>query len=144
MAQSLDTARALMLTSVHGRRLGIDFNEFLVGVISVRQVVTDATSDTKGTLLPNHGLVSVVTTTNDTWTLTDPDVGVAVKLVTGSSSTGTHTITAQAAVIHSTNGIEGVSVLLSNRGAYATLMGLTTAAWVLTSRGSTVVSSVTS
>jgi hypothetical protein len=137
MAQSLDQARSKIKTSIHGRRLGLDNDEMLVGVKAIRHVVTNGTSDTTGTALPNHGLVSVVTTTDDSWILTDPIPGVPVRLVSGSTSTGVHTVTCAAAVIHSTNGIEGASVLLKGAGAHAELTGLTTAAWSLTSRGST-------
>ena len=144
MAQSLETIRSGNLTSIHGRRLGIDSDGHLGGVKPIKMVVTDATSDTTGTALPNHGLVSVVTTTDDTWTLTDPKAGVPVRLVTGSTSTGTHTVTCAAAVIYSTNGIEGASVLMSAAGAHVELTGLTTAAWVVTSRASTAVASVSS
>ncbi|MGD9382245.1 MAG: hypothetical protein PVI03_07360 [Candidatus Thorarchaeota archaeon] len=144
MAQSLENNRSKIKTSVHGRRLGLDNDEFLVGVKGIRMVVTNATSDTTGTAIPNHGLASVVTTTNDSWTLTDPIPGVPVRLATGSTSTGTHTITCAAATIYSTNGIEGASVLMSAAGAHIELTGLTTAAWVVTSRGSTAVVSVSS
>lgn len=137
MAQSLEDSRAKIKTSVHGRRLGIDHDEMLIGVKAIRAVVTDATSDTTGTALPNHGLVSVVTTTDDTWTLTDPIPGVSVRLVSGTTSTGVHTVTCAAATIQSTNGIEGASVLLKGAGAHAELTGLTTAIWSLTARGST-------
>lgn len=144
MAQSLDDNRDLSITSIRGRRLGLDGSEFLVGVKDVRKVVTNATSDTTGTLLPNHGLVSVVTTTNDTWTLTDPAAGVSVTLVTASTSTGVHTISNQAATINSSNGDEGDGVLLKGAGAYVQLMGLTTAVWALTARASTALAEVSS
>lgn len=145
MAQSLNTIRNDKIrTSVHGRRLGIGHDEELVGVTGIRKVVTDATSATTGTELPNHGLVSVVTTTNDTWVLSDPYPGCEVTLVTGSTSTGTHTVDVSPAVIYSTNGIEGDQVLLSAAGAFCKLAGLTTAAWVLTSRASTAVTSISS
>jgi len=144
MAQSLDNARSKIKTSVHGRRLGLDNDELLVGVKDIRHVVTNATSDTTGTALPNHGLVSVVTTTNDTWTLTDPIPGVSVKLVTNSTSTGVHTITCAAATINSTNGIEGAGILMYGAGGYAELSGLTTAKWALTARASTAQTAITS
>lgn len=137
MAQSLDTARKRIKTSVHGRRLGIDKDEFLVGVKDSVLVVTDATSDTTGTNLPNHGLVSVVTTTNDTWTLTDPVPGVPVELVTGSTSTGIHTISCAAATIVSSVSSTFGGVVLTGGAAGMILTGLTTAVWVLSSRTGT-------
>ena len=133
MAQSLDDARTKILTSVHGRRLGIDHAEFLAGVKGIRNVVTEATSATTGTNLPNHGLVSVVTTTNDTWTLTDPEAGVSVKLFTSSTSTGNHNVVPDNATIVSTNGAVGSSIVLQGAGARISLMGLSTAKWVVES-----------
>lgn len=144
MAYSLNTIRSRILTSVHGRRLGIDQDEFLAGTKGVRPVLTDATSDTTGTEIPNNGVVSVVTTTNDSWVLEDPLPGVSVTLFAGSSSTGVHTVDASPAVIYSTNGLEGDQVLLKGAGGYATLTGVTTAIWALTARASTAQTEVSS
>ena len=139
MAQSLEDARGKILTSVHGRRLGIDHTERLAGVKGIRRVVTAATSDTTGTVLPNHGICSVVTTTDDSWTLTDPDVGCEVTIVTGSSSTGLHTITCVAATVNSSASSTGPGVVLSGGNAGITLVGLTTALWAVTAtRGTTL------
>jgi hypothetical protein len=138
MAYSLQQLRNLILTSIHGRRLGLDPNENLIGPKVLKRPVTAATSDTTGTALPNYGYSSVVTTTDDTWTLTDPYVGAEVTLMTGSSSTGVHTITMAAATIYSTNGIAGANVVLTGAGAAMSLLGLSTAIWQVTSRaGST-------
>ncbi len=131
MAFSLDQLRRRILTSIHGRRLGLDHNEFAVGPKGLRVPITDATSDTTGTALPNHGLVSVVTTTDDVWTLTDPLPGCEVTLFTGSSSTGVHAIVPAAATIVSSNGIAGSSISMGGAGASITLAGISTAAWIL-------------
>lgn len=140
---SLEDLKKNIVTSVHGRKLGIDFNEYLISK-GTRRAVTAATSDTTGTALPNYGIVTVETSTNDTWTLTDPVPGVEVHLTSISTSTGVRTITCAAATIASTNGIEGASVLLSNRGAYCSLVGLSTSLWGVTSKASTAVASVSS
>jgi hypothetical protein len=137
MAYSLNDMRARILTSIHGRRLGLDQDEFLAGSKGCRKALTDATSDTTGTELQNNGFHSVVTTTDDTWTLEDPLPGVSVTLFTGSTSTGTHTIDVSPAVIYSTNGDEGDQVVFNSIGSYATLTGLTTAVWAVTSISST-------
>lgn len=144
MAQSIADIIGKMRTSVHGRRLGLDGTGRATGILGTRKVVTNATSDTTGTELPNHGLVSVVTTTNDSWVLQDPEAGCEVTLVTASTSTGVHTVDASPAVIYSTNGIEGDQVLLKNAGAHCQLMGLTTAAWAVIARGSTASVSISS
>lgn len=144
MATSLNDHRSKILTSIHGRRLGIDQDEFLVGQNDIKHVVTNATSDTTGTNIPNHGITTVVTTTNDSWTLNDPTPGVEVTLATGSTSTGTHTVTCANATIYSTNGIEGANVVMTSAGAFAKLYGISTSAWLLTARASTGVTSITS
>lgn len=145
MAISLAALRNLILTSVHGRRLGLDANETLVGVRGMRLQQVSGTSDTTGTALPNNGFVSVVTTTNDGWVLTDPYVGAQVTLMTGSSSTGTHSISLNNSVGYSTNGIAGSTVQLVGAGASVTLLGITTAIWMQIARtGSTDSAYITS
>ncbi len=145
MAQTLHTIRNKIKTSIHGRRLGLTDAEMLAGVKDIQMVVTDATSDTTGTNLPNHGLVSVVTTTNDSWILTDPIPGVSVQIVTGTSSTGIHTILSDSATFNSSESSTGESVVLTGGNAGMTLRGLTTAIWVATSRiGTTAASHVSS
>lgn len=137
-AVSLESLRNKILTSIKGRRLGIDANECLVGPKHMKKAITGATSDTTGTALPNYGYVSVVTTTDDTWTLTDPYHGAEVTLMTGSSSTGIHTVSMGNSVAYSTNGIAGANVVLTGAGAAMSLLGISTAIWQVTSRaGST-------
>ena len=139
MAQTINQAREKILTSVHGRRLGIDHTERLAGVKGTRKALTNATSDTTGTTLANHGFHSVATTTNDSWTLQDPEVGCEVTLMTGTTSTGNHTITCDAAtIVSSAQSTMGVVVLIGG-GACVELVGLTTAQWAITgAHGSTV------
>ena len=129
MAQSLDTARKRIKTSGHGRRLGIDRDEFLVGVKDIVKVVNNATITTTGTNLLNHGFHTVASTTTDTWVLDDPIVGCEVTIATGTTSTGLHAIVPVAAKFNSTNGIAGSSIILQGAGASITLIGLTTALW---------------
>jgi len=140
MAQDLNTQRNKILTSIHGRRLGIDHQGFLIGS-PARGQVTNATSDTTGTAIPNNGVHSVITTTDDGWTLTDPQPGCEVTLMTGSTSTGTHAITPAAATIVSTNGVAGSSISMAALGARITLVGLSTASWGVKSAQAATVSS---
>lgn len=140
----LQALRGEKMVSIHGRKAALDKDDFFIGPKGLRRAITAATSDTTGTAIPNYGIVSVETTTNDTWTLTDPVEGCEVHLTTISTSTGVRTVTCDNATIASTNGIEGASVLLSNRGAYITLAGMSTALWAVTSRASTAVASVSS
>jgi len=133
MAITLEGLRSESLTNIRGRRLGLDHNEFMVGPKDLRKAVSNATSDTTGTALVNYGFHTVTTTTNDTWTLSSPTPGVEVMLMTGSSSTGTHTITPTNATIISTNGVAGASIAMQGAGAHLRLIGISTGQWAVTS-----------
>jgi hypothetical protein len=137
MALTEEGNRNSILKSILGRRLGMDKDDVLSGAKGYKVAVTSATSDTTGTALKNSGVNSVVTTTNDTWTLASPIPGVEVKIVTGSSSTGLHTITPTNATIVSSNGSAGSSITLAGPGAYISMIGNTTAQWLVTGIRST-------
>ena len=139
---TLEARKKEITTSIHGRKLGLDLDGWLIGK-GWRQAITAATSDTTGTAIPNHGIVSVETSTNDTWTLSAPEPGCQVHLTTISTSTGVRTISSATAIV-STNGITGSAVSLSNRGAYVTLVGMSTSLWAVASRASTAVAEITS
>jgi len=143
MAISLQTLRNSILTSIRGRRLGLTPDETLVGPKDLQKAVTAATSDTTGTAILNYGFHSVVTTTNDAWTLTDPLPGVAVEIATASTSTGTHAIVPAAATIISTNGVAGSSISMQGIGAHLRLVGLSTSQWLVTSRGGSTTAGAT-
>lgn len=130
MAFSLQNIRDAIQTSLHGRRVGLHRNDYLIGFPDMVRPVSNATSATTETALAPSGIHTVVTTTNDTWTLTDPPVaGLEVKLITNSSSTGVHTVTCAAANILSTLGTSHISVDMNSEGAAITLVSLTTALW---------------
>lgn len=142
MAFTLEAIRRKIRTSVHGRRLGITHDDFLCGPKDVLSPVTNATSDTTGTALLPYGMHTVVTTTNDTWTLTDPPyAGCEVSIATNSTSTGTHTITPAAATITSTNGVAGASIVMDGLGDRIRLVAISTAAWMAFPSDATQVSS---
>lgn len=143
MATSLEQLRAAVLNSIKGRYLGLDVNSFLVGVKDLRTAVTAATSDTTGTAILNYGTHTVVTTTNDVWTLTDPVPGTRVRIGTASTSTGNHAIVPAAATIISTNGTAGSSITMQGVGAFITLEGISTSQWLVTSRGGSTTAGAT-
>lgn len=127
-----------ILTSIHGRRFGLDAAG--APIYAYKRVGSDVrgTSDTTGTKLHNNGFVSVVTTTDDTWQLKEAFPGALVTLMTGSSSTGNHYINTVSSVIYSTQGIAGSTVCLSGAGAALTLFGYSTSVWITVGRhGST-------
>jgi len=131
------------VTSVHGRRLALDHDDNVLAE-GVRLNVVAATSDTTGTALPNHGVVSLVTTTNDGWSLTDPTPGSEVTLMTGSTSTGTHTVTPAAATILSSVGAAGSALAMTGGGASVSLVGLSTSLWAMTALASSATVTVSS
>ena len=142
MASLLETIRSLAGTSVHGRRLRLTHDDYLCGMKDHLRPVTNATSATTGTIIPGYGMHTVVTTTNDTWQLADPQkAGVAVELATNSTSTGTHTITPVAATITSTNGVAGSSIVMNGLGDRIRLVAISTAAWMAFPSDATTVSS---
>ncbi len=139
MAQTLQNIRAKMLTSIHGRRLGIDRTEFLTGVKAIRCVVTDIT--TSGSVLPNHGFVTLGASTNATpATLESPETGVGVDIAIIAASTGTWVVTSAstAATFTSSEGTADTKITFNGTvGANVSLMGISTAVWVLLAGQST-------
>lgn len=127
MAFSLESLRNQIRTSLWGRRMGLDHNQFLVGPYGLRVEVTDATSDTTGTQISNNGLTSVVTTTADTWTLADPQPG-CLKVIHVNSSSTAAIATITAINIMCTAGSSKTSIAMTGAGAI-TLAGLSTAKW---------------
>ena len=123
-----------IITSLHGRRIGLDSQGALVVNQNRAGTKLQGTSDSTGTNLHNNGFVSVVTTTDDTWRLNNPHKGACVTLFTGSSSTGIHSINLLDSVCYSTIGIAGSTVVLTGAGASVTLYGLTTAIWQIVGR----------
>lgn len=118
-----------ILTSIHGRRLGLDPNGALVVGQSRTGTKLAGTSDSTGTLLANNGFVSVTSTTDDAWTLSDPFPGAVVTLFIGSTSTGVHTIGLNNSVAYTSVGTAGSTIVLSGPGASITLYGVSTSVW---------------
>jgi hypothetical protein len=133
-ANSLATIRNKILTSLYGRRFGILNNEFLGGQKGMVNVITQATSDTTGTNLPNHGIVELVTSTDDSWTLSDPVAGATVTLKSGSTSTGIKTVLGDNATFRSSGSSTGPDVVLTGNMGAITLYGESTAIWAPISR----------
>jgi hypothetical protein len=131
MAKTLAAYRNEILTSVHGRRLGISNDEFLVGQKGMKQVVTAATSASTGTQLPNHGYITLTSTeTNGTeWQIADPITGVEVTLTITSSSTYGHTVTPENATFVTSGSSTGASVILQGGGTAVTLFGISTSVY---------------
>ncbi len=137
MAFSLEQLRSLSITNLFGRRLGLDPNGFIVGAKPVREVVTNATTDTTATDIPNHGFHTVSSTTAGGWDVADPVPGCHLTITAISAST--NTLTFNSATIYSTAGIESDTAVMNALGESITLQGVSTSQWVCTSNNSAVV-----
>ena len=134
MAISLDQLRNATLTSIHGRRLGIDDKEYLVGVKSVRVAVEDI-STTAATSAINYGITRVLTSGSSqtgSYTLQAPVAGVTKILALNSTSTGGQQFTATSATIYTASaGTTSAVVNLFAPGASVQLFAVTTDRWVV-------------
>lgn len=127
-------ANVPIVTSIHGRAFGLDTWGAPIANQNRTNTRVAGTSDSTGTNLANNGFVSVTSTTNDAWTLSDPFPGALVTLFIGSSSTGVHTISLNNSVAYTSEGTEGSTMTLKGPGASMTLYGLSTGAWLAIGR----------
>jgi hypothetical protein len=130
MSDTLNDIRGEIVTSLHGRRCGIDKNEFLVGPKGLRDGITAATSATTGTAFPNYGVVTIDSTTGDSYTLSDPVAGCQVRIVVISTG-GVQTVTpANATIMSSASSTGGPITMTGGSQASIDLLGVSTALWV--------------
>lgn len=139
MAQSLETLRSGILTHVYGRRLGLQFDETIVGPKDIKRAVQEFTSASSAQTVNNYGMVvarmsgSITTATQPQLLLGNPIPGVAVDLayaLTSYGATAGSTAVAfqrgtTAFTIHSSNTSTGIGVLLA-QGQSVRLLGMTT------------------
>lgn len=146
MAQSLQTLRNSIVTSVHGRALGLDKDGYLVGPTALKDVVEDLTTATTGTTLLPYGIARQTATGSSQGptqhALPLPTPGAWKVLTVMSTSTGSHQFLSSgsgAEIFWSTLGSSGgTCVNITGGGGAAILVGLTTAKWsVLTSFNAT-------
>jgi len=136
MAYSIEALRNEIVTSLHGRRLGLDSGNRLIGHQGLRIPEVDATSDTTGTNIAGYGWTNVDTTTNDTWLLDPPVKGAFKYLYTGSTSTGIRTIIRadNSFAIRTSANSTGTTIVAQGGGLLLTLFGLTSALYAVVSR----------
>jgi hypothetical protein len=133
-----------LITSIHGRLFGLDENGAYVNDQRRNGTRLAGTSDSTGTKLANNGIVTVVTSTDDTWVLQEAYRNAHVTLMTGSSSTGIHSINLGNSVCYSTVGIAGSTVVLTGPGSALTLHGLSSGVWAVAGRAGSSVSNYVS
>lgn len=129
MADTLEDMKGQIQTSIHGRRLGIDPDDFLVNK-GVRSGITAATSATTGTALPNYGVVTIDSTSGDSYSLTAPKAGCQVRIAVISTG-GTQTITPASGTIMSSGSSTGGSItMVGGSQASIDLLGVSTSLYV--------------
>lgn len=135
MAFLLETIRGTIMTSIHGRRLGLDKDEYLVGFKDNRKAVEDISTTVPTTVIA-YGVTRVLTSGSSQGPtqhfLPAPAVGVEKTIIMASTSTGSQQFlsTANGASIFNTSA--GTTVGLLNfvgPGGSVTLIGLSTAIW---------------
>lgn len=136
MALSITTIRNNILTSLYGRRLGLDTLGALRGHVGEVQPITDATSDTTGTNITGYGFTTVDTSTDDTWLLDNPIPGMFKHIYTGSTSTGIRTIKRKdnTFAIQSSANSTGTTIIAQGGGLMLTLFGVSSALYAIVAR----------
>lgn len=138
MAQSLQTLRNNAITPLHGRRLGLDRDETIVGAKAVKQAIEDLTTATTGTDVTPYGVARYTASGSSQGPaqhhLAAPIPGVQKFLALVTTSTGScqFLTTPNGAAVHTASDGTSASVInLVGPGGGVTLMGLTTAIWAV-------------
>lgn len=148
MAQLLETLRNNAVRHIDGRNLGIDKDETLVGVKSLKHAVQDLTSASTATSLNNYGTIKVTgsslmtSAAGGAFLLPLPIPGVDLTIVnenadTSAASPGSTAMTfirpSTSFVIKSSEGTTNTTINLA-AGACVTLHGASTGVYVVKTR----------
>lgn len=148
---TLEQLRNSILTSIFGRRLGFKSGEFLVGPKDIVKGIQSLTSGSTGTAVTNYGITILDVTTAAATTASSigttelgcsfvmdaPEPGVG-KTVYKASATGGSTMPialefgSGVTAFSSSFGSTYTGALLNAVGQQITLMGVTTAKWLIT------------
>lgn len=134
MADLLATQRNNILTSLYGRRLGLDKSEYLVGAKENAVQVEDITT-TAATSASPYGLTRVLTTGSTQlglYSLQAPDrAGVRKTLCLNSTSTGNMQFQLTGANCWASSGASGTTMInLKGNGAVVELLSISTTLWL--------------
>ena len=146
MAYSLETLRSQKITSIHGRRLGLDKNDYLVGPKAVREQVEDLTTTAASSASP-YGLTRLMATGSSQlsdYTLQAPVIGVVKRIAMQTSSTGCQLVRASGSALFYGCSVAtaGSTVINFLKGfADVTLFAASSVAWRLMNAGTSLVSS---
>lgn len=137
LTNTLEGIRSRIVTSIFGRRLGLDSNDFLIGCKDNIVPIETISSTASGQTLVAYG-ASIIAATNAStdsalaMTLAAPIPGVEKFLVQTSSSTAGYAITLASGQFVSSGSSAGVTLTSLGANQSMTLMGLSTAAYLMT------------
>ena len=135
MALLIETLRNAYKTSLYGRRIGLDANDYIVGPPGMRVQVEDITT-TAATSASPFGITRVLTSGSSqtgSYTLQAPIVGVTKTLLLNSTSTGGQQFTMTGATVYNaTAGTSSAVVNLYAPGASVQLTAVATDRWIVT------------
>ena len=138
MAQSLDTLRNNAVTSIHGRRLGLQQDETLVGARDLKLAIEDIQSTVPTTALA-YGVTRVLTSGSSQGPvqhfLPAPIPGVRKYISMQTTSTGSQQFLSTAngaSILAASDGTTKGVINFRGPGGAVQLIGLTTAVWGVT------------
>lgn len=146
MARLLETIRNTILTSIHGRRVGLDKDDYLVGPKALAEQVEDI-STTAATSASPYGITNVLTSGSSQtgrYTLQAPVPGVRKTFALQSTSTGTQQfeLSGGAVILGGSLTTAGSTIFsLIRQNAVVNLVGISTAVWRIADIASSLVSS---
>lgn len=135
MATTLEQLRSAILTSIFGRRMGLDSNNYLVGPTDFRNQIEDITS-TNATTVSGFGLTRILTSGSSQGpvqhTLPLPIPGVQKIIALQTTSTGSYQFLAAAggSVLAASDGTTKALVNLIGQGGSITLEAVSTLIWM--------------
>ena len=136
MATLIETLRSAIVTSIYGRRVGLDNSGFLVGPADMRTQVEDI-STTAATSMANYGITRILTSGSSqtgSYTLQAPIPGVRKVITLDTTSTGIMVVYPTGATVFQSSGSSGTSVgssvfSLRGNGAVIDLIAVSTFLW---------------
>lgn len=148
MAQTLESLRNQIVTSIHGRRLGLDQHDNLIGVNALAGVVQDFTSTSSATAANYHGITRAMCTGSSqtaNYSLASPTrPGITKVLHQHTTSTGCQIFTAaNGNTIFAASGSSVAVVNLQGAGARCVMISLSTTAWAVLSGTTIALTNVT-
>ena len=134
------------MSSVHGRRRGLDANDYLVGPPDIRRQVEDITTTAASSLSP-YGMTRYLTSGSSQTnvdTLQAPVIGVQKRIFLHSTSTGGMIIKASGSALFmgaSVTTAGSTVIQLHVQGANVTLEAVSSVLWYVVNARSSLVSS---